>query len=129
MTPIKGVVRCQCYRCGAALEFDLIAAHQRQPQPSWQPARPQGQQEPQSPPRPQQWRQGQPARHTPRLEMTPERAAGFVMPIGKFKGLTLEQIHQRQPTYIRWLAETMDRAIGRAAKGYLELCQGQAERN
>jgi hypothetical protein len=90
--------------------------------------RPQGQPQPQEPPRPQQWRQQQPPKHTPRQEMTPERAVGFVMPFGRFKGRTLEQIHRTHPDYVRWLAETMDRSVGRAAKGYLELCV-QPERN
>jgi hypothetical protein len=115
----KGVVRCQCYRCGAALEFDLTAAHQQhqpqhqpprqQPQPSWQPARPQGlKQQPQP--------------------MDALRARSFVMPFGRHKGRTLEQIHRTHPDYVKWLAETMDRSVGRAARGFLELCV-QPERN
>jgi hypothetical protein len=59
--------------------------------------------------------------------MTPQRAREFRMMIGKFKGQTLDEIYRKQPGYVEWLARTMDRAIGRAAKGYLQLCK--PERN
>ena len=105
MTPIKGVVRCQCRECGTVTvqDFTLNMAPQQQ-QPAWQSERP-------------------PPKHTPRQEMTPERAANFVLPIGKYRGRTLDDVYKLQPTYVEWLARTMDRAIGRAAQGYLRMCK------
>jgi hypothetical protein len=113
----KGVVRCQCYRCGAALEFDLsVASQQQQPQqPSWPSARPQGQKQ-------------QPARHQQPQPWTPQRARSFILPIGRFKGQTLDAVYGKDPRYVKWPAATVGRGVGRAAQNYLELCV-QPERN
>lgn len=53
-------------------------------------------------------------------EMTPARAAAFVVPVGKYRGMTLADIGERDPEYLRWGAGTWDRALGRAAKFHLE---------
>jgi hypothetical protein len=119
----KGATRCVCPRCGAALEFTLgVAPHQQQ---QWRP------QEPQEPPRPQQWRQQQPARqyHASPQPWTPQRARDFVLPIGKHRGKTLDEVYRQHPDYLRWLAENVGRGVGRAAQNYLALCTQQPERN
>jgi hypothetical protein len=113
------VVRCQCYRCGATLEVNLSVA-------------PPQQQQPQEPPRPQQWRQSQPPRqyHASPQPWTPQRARSFVLPIGRFKGQTLDAAYGKDPQYVKWLAATVGKGVGRAATAYLQLCtQPEHERN
>ena len=54
----------------------------------------------------------------PPQPMTLERALSFVMPVGKHKGKTLEEIAKSDPAYLEWVAHTFEpqRAITRACK-------------
>lgn len=64
-------------------------------------------------------------------DMTPERAAAFVVPFGKHRGLTLAELALRDPEYFRWGASQWDRALGRAAKihlAQLDAAAGRASR-
>ena len=39
-------------------------------------------------------------------EVFPEHKPDFVMPFGKYKGLTLEDVYKRDPKYVYWLADS-----------------------
>lgn len=93
------VFTCPC--CGARLE--VAAAGGRQSRPN-----------------------GHAGGHTPAQPWTIERARAFVMPLGKYKGRTIGQIGLADPAYLEWVAETMDRNVGMAAKTYLEHEQAPA---
>ncbi len=53
-------------------------------------------------------------------EMTPARAAAFVVPLGKYRGMTLADVGVKDLEYLRWGAGTWGRALGRAAKFHLK---------
>lgn len=44
----------------------------------------------------------------------------FVMPFGKYRGSTLEEIHVEDPSYLHWAYETVDNEEVRNA--ILEFC-------
>lgn len=60
-------------------------------------------------------------------EMTPERAAAFVLPIGKYRGMTVGDVGARDVEYLRWGAANWDRALGRAVKYHLAQLDSMVE--
>lgn len=51
---------------------------------------------------------------------TPEWAAAFVMPIGKYRGSTVAEIGRVDRGYLQWAAENLDKGIAEAARIHLE---------
>lgn len=51
---------------------------------------------------------------------TVERAAAFVVPIGKHKGRTMAEIAKSDRGWIEWAASNLDKGIARAARTYLD---------
>lgn len=54
------------------------------------------------------------------MPWTLERAERFTMPFGKHEGRTIAEIDRIDRNYLKWLAETCDRNVQRAAITYLE---------
>jgi len=44
----------------------------------------------------------------------------FTMPYGKYRGLTLPEIYQHDPQYLKWAAKKWNNTIGNRCKEYLE---------
>ena len=47
-------------------------------------------------------------------------AARTELPNGRFKGMTIAQVHDQSPDYVRWMADTWTGRIGQAARCYLQ---------
>ena len=58
----------------------------------------------------------------PRQPMTVSRAREFVMPFGKFKGMSLDEIATENRAYLEWAVDSLDKPnIVRAIRAYLDL--------
>lgn len=56
-----------------------------------------------------------------RTPLTPERAAAWVMPFGKHRGLTLAEIGETDIGYLTWLVANVDRpSIQRTVRYFLD---------
>ena len=54
--------------------------------------------------------------------MTVSRAREFVMPFGKFKGMSLDEIATENRAYLEWAVDSLDKPnIVRAIRAYLDL--------
>jgi hypothetical protein len=51
---------------------------------------------------------------------TPEWAARFVMPFGKYRGSTVAEVGRVDRGYLRWAAENLNKGIAEAARIHLE---------
>ena len=54
---------------------------------------------------------------------TPERAANFRMPFGKYQGSTIQELWRIDRGYVKWAAENMDGNAGLACQHYIKFAE------